>query len=36
LNVSKQESYIEMCDFIEKVPLRDTFEWKNKTKSLED
>lgn len=31
INVSEKESYIRFCNFIGETPLRDTFEWKNKT-----
>lgn len=34
INVAEPESYKKLCAFIEQKPLRDTFEWKNKTEEI--
>lgn len=31
VNVEEKESYINFCKFIGQIPVRETFEWKNKT-----
>lgn len=34
INVSEKESYQQLCQFVGQKPLRDSFEWKNKTSEL--
>jgi hypothetical protein len=34
LNVSKKESYLEMCEFLNVRPKKSSFEWKNRTSEL--
>jgi len=34
INAAEQESYYKMCQFIGEIPLRETFEWKNKTNEI--
>ncbi|MBR8535747.1 hypothetical protein KDU71_09285 [Carboxylicivirga sediminis] len=34
INAAEKESYKKMCHFIGKTPLRETFEWKNKTSEI--
>jgi hypothetical protein len=31
INISDEKSYIKMCNFLEVVPKRNNFEWKNRT-----
>lgn len=34
LNVSSDDSYSKMCEFLDKKPLYDSFPWENKTSEL--
>lgn len=31
INVSEDEDYIKLCEFLDKIPIRNKFPWKNKT-----